>query len=151
MPEPLPLILNAEVTVNDVVLDCLVNEVAIEPDTDTTEIKTMCGATEYPGTTKWSFNATFYQSFDLLGTHATLWPLTLTRDPVEVSVLPKRGEPVSATNPRITVTVIPTPYAPISGEAGEPSEVEIEWACVGAPVIVELETSRNAGAEVEAA
>jgi len=138
MPEPLPLILNAEVTIADVVMDCLVNEIAIEPDTETTEIKTMCGAAEFPGTTKWAFNATLYQSFDALGTHATLWPLVEARDPVTVTVLPKRGEIQSVTNPLITVECIPTPYAVISGTAGEPSEVEIEWACIGPPVITDV-------------
>ena len=138
MAEPLPLILNAKVTVDAVVLDCLVNEISIEPDTETTEIKTMCGATEVPGTTKWSFNATLYQSFDALGTHETLWPLTETRDPVEVTVLPKRDQLVGPTNPLITVTVIPTPYTIIGGTAGEPSEVEIEWACVGPPTLSEV-------------
>jgi hypothetical protein len=131
----LPLILNAKVTIDGVELDCLVNEIAIEPDTETTEIKTMCGASEYPGTTKWSFNATLYQSFDATGTHETLWPLTETRDPVDVTVLPKRDVLVGVTNPLITVTVIPTPYTIIGGTAGEPSEVEIEWACIGPPTL----------------
>jgi hypothetical protein len=148
MPEPLPLILNAEVTVDGVIMDCLVNEISIEPDTETTEVKTMCGAAEYPGTTKWSFNATLYQSFDALGTHATLWPLVEAGDPVTVTVLPKRGEIQSATNPLITVECIPTPYAVISGTAGEPSEVEIEWTCIGPPVITDVVT---AAAGVEAA
>lgn len=138
MPEPLPLILNAAVTIDGVVMDCLTNEISIEPDTETTEVKTMCGAAEYPGTTKWSFTATLYQSFDALGTHATLWPLVQARDPVTVTVLPKRGEVQSATNPLITVECIPTPYAVISGVAGEPSEVEIEWACIGEPVITDV-------------
>lgn len=133
MAEAIPLILNAKVTVEDVVLDCLTNEVAIEPDTETTEIKTMCGAAEYPGTTKWTFTATFYQSFDVGGTHEALWPLVEARAPVTITVLPHRDLPISATNPEIGVTAIPSPYAPISGTAGEPSEVEIEWTVVGEP------------------
>jgi len=131
----LPLILNAKVTIDAVELDCLVNEIAIEPETETTEIKTMCGASEYPGTTKWSFNATLYQSFDAGGTHETLWPLVEAGAPVTVTVLPKRGELVGVTNPLITVEVIPTPYTIIGGTAGEPSEVEIEWAAIGPPVL----------------
>jgi hypothetical protein len=131
----LPLILNAKVTIDGVELDCLVNEIAIEPDTETTEIKTMCGASEYPGTTKWSFNATLYQSFDATGTHETLWPLVEAGDPVDVTVLPKRDVLVGVTNPLITVTVIPSPYTIIGGVAGEPSEVEIEWSAIGPPVL----------------
>jgi hypothetical protein len=133
MPEALPLILNAQVTVDDVILDCLTNAVEIAPDTSTTEIDTMCGAAEYPGTTKWSFNATFYQSFDVGGTHETLWPLVEAGAPVEVTILPKREKPQGPDNPLISVTVVPSPYAPIGGTAGEASEVEIEWACVGPP------------------
>ena len=37
-------------------------------------------------------------------------------------------QPVSETNPSFTGFVIPQPYTPINGDAGDASEIELEWA-----------------------
>jgi hypothetical protein len=44
-----------------------------------------------------------------------------------------RVAPISATNPGWQGQVQPTPYAPLNGDAGDPSEIELEWALVAPP------------------
>ena len=53
--------------------------------------------------------------------------------PVPFEVIGYRDQPVSATNPKWTGFVIPQPYSPINGDAGDASEVEIEWSIDGEP------------------
>jgi hypothetical protein len=53
---------------------------------------------------------------------------------VAYEVVPYKGQPVSATNPAWRGEVVPRPYSPINGDAGEASAVEIEWVCTAPPV-----------------
>ena len=48
--------------------------------------------------------------------------------------MPYKSQPVSATNPEWSGELIPQPYAPINGDAGDASTVELEWSLDGAPV-----------------
>ena len=54
--------------------------------------------------------------------------------PVPFSILPYKSQPISQTNPEYTGNVIPKPYSPINGDAGDASTVELEWSLDGAPV-----------------
>ena len=115
-------------------LACVANHVEISPDVSTTSIETMCGSVDYPGIVKWSLVATLYQSFDTDATEDVLSQALASGGPVAFEVMGYKSDPVSADNPSWSGTVIPQEYAPINGDAGEASEVELEWAIVGAPV-----------------
>jgi hypothetical protein len=134
MPEPLPLILDdADLTIDDVTLKCLLSHIEISPDVSTIEIKTMCGVIDYPGSVKWLLKATLYQSFDPAGTEEVLSAAVAGGVPVPFVVTPKGSQPISATNPSFSGEVVPQPYPPIIGDAGDASSIDIEWAIVGEP------------------
>lgn len=132
--EPMPLILtNAGIKINDVELACLANHIEISPDVSITTLDTFCGSRDYPGNVKWSLVATFYQSFDAGATEEVLSAVVAAGVPVPFEVIGYRSQPVSDSNPVWTGDVIPQPYSPINGDAGDASTVEIEWSIVGAP------------------
>jgi hypothetical protein len=114
-------------------LACLANHIEISPDVSTTTIDTMCGSRDYPGTVKWSLVATLYQSFDPDATEDVLSGALATGTSVPFEVVPRRSRPIGPTNPRFTGNVIPQPYSPINGDAGDASTVELEWSIVGEP------------------
>jgi len=138
MPEPLPLILtDASLMINTVELACVANHIELSPDTSVTTLDTMCGSKDYPGTVKWSLLATLYQSFDVGATEEVL---SGVMDAYRVdgtlatfSVMPYKSQPVSATNPQWSGSLIPKDYSPINGDAGDASTVELEWSLDGAP------------------
>jgi len=138
MPEPLPLILtDASLKINTTELACVTNHLELTPDTSVTTLDTMCGSKDYPGTVKWSLLATLYQSFDAAATEEVLSDVldayradgTLPT----FEIMPYKSQPVSATNPSWTGSLIPKDYSPINGDAGDASTVELEWSVDGAP------------------
>ena len=133
-PVPNPVILdNASVTIDGQPLDCVVNHVEIAPDTSITTLDTLCGSRDYPGITKWSLVLTLYQSFDAGATEDVLSGAVAGGVPVPFTVLPDRGQPVGATNPEFGGEVIPQPYSPINGDAGDASSIDLEWSMTGPP------------------
>jgi len=129
MAEPEPVILsNASLMINDVELACLLNEVSLEPDIDEQEVTTMCGKRVYPGAVQWTLNATLYQSFDTDGTWSVLSDAVKGGANVPFSLRAYRDQAVSTTNPEWYGELIPQPFTVLSGTAGEPSEVELEWS-----------------------
>ena len=142
MSTPLPLILTdaglalgdgATPTEGFTELACVVTHLELTPETSTTTVDTMCGSTDYPGTVKWSLIATLVQSFDADATEEVLSAAVDVGGPVGFKILPYKTAPISATNPMWEGTCIPEAYAPISGDAGDVSTVEIDWAVVGEP------------------
>jgi len=140
--EPAPLILDnaslqlgdgATPTENLTELACVLNHIELTPDVSTTTVTTMCGERDYPGVVKWSLIATLYQSFDAQATEDVLSAAVASGVPVTFEVLGYRDQPVSATNPMWTGLVIPQPYSPINGDAGDVSTIELEWSVVGIP------------------
>jgi len=142
MAEPLPLILtDASLKISNdgtaaglTELACVANHIEIAPDVSVTTLDTMCGSKDYPGTVKWSLIATLYQSFDPDATEETLSAAVALGVPTPYEVVPYKSQPISATNPSFSGMVIPQPYSPINGDAGDASTVEIEWSMDGAPV-----------------
>jgi hypothetical protein len=137
--EPTPLILtNASLMIDDVELACVANHVEVSPDVSVTTLDTFCGSRDYPGTVKWSLVATLYQSFDAGATEETLSAAydayKLDGTAATFRVCGTRDAPVSATNPEWTGEVIPQPHAPINGDAGDASTVDLEWSVIGEPV-----------------
>jgi hypothetical protein len=134
MAEPLPLILdNAGLKINGVELACVTNHLELSPDVSITTLDTMCGSKDYPGTVKWSLVATLYQSFDPLATEEVLSGAVAGDVPVPYEIVGYRDRAVDASNPRWFGLVIPQPYAPINGDAGDASTVELEWSTAEPP------------------
>ena len=134
MAMPKPLILDdASVSINDVPLECLVNHVELSPDVTIQTLDTLCASTDFPGAVKWALVLTLYQSFDLAATEEVLSAAVEGGVPVPFEIIPYKSAPVSATNPSYSGEVIPQPYAPINGDAGTPSTVEIEWSLTEPP------------------
>lgn len=117
-------------------LACVLNHIELSPDVAVTTLDTMCGSKDYPGTVKWSLIATLYQSFDTGATEDTLSAAVLAGVPVAFEVMAYRDVAVGPTNPKWTGEAIPQPYAPINGDAGAESSIDLEWSIVGAPVKV---------------
>jgi hypothetical protein len=139
--EPKPLILtNASLKIstdgtsaNLQELACVTNHIELSPDVNTTTLDTMCGSKDYPGTVKWALIATLYQSFDVDATEDTLSAAVESGAPVAYEVMGYRDQPVSASNPVWSGLAIPQPYSPINGDAGDASEIDLEWSLVGEP------------------
>lgn len=137
--EPMPLILtDASVKINDTELACVANHVELSPDTSVTTLDTMCGSKDYPGTVKWSLILTLYQSFDTDATEDTLsgavdaYKADGTLATFEIAGY--KGRPIGPENPSWSGEVIPQDYAPINGDAGDASSIDLEWSLAAPPV-----------------
>lgn len=132
MADPMPLILtNPDLTIDGVTLKCLMSHVELVPELTTVEVTTSCGTQEYPGKLKWTLKASLYHSFDPAATNEVLTAAVAGGVPVPFTVLPKANAPVSATNPEFVGELIPQPFAPIAGDVGDASSVDIEWSITG--------------------
>jgi hypothetical protein len=136
--EPMPLILtDASIKINGSELACVASHVELSPDTSVTTLDTMCGSRDYPGTVKWSLVATLYQSFDTEATEDVLsaavaaYKADGTAATYEVAGYKSRA--VGADNPSWSGEVIPKDYAPINGDAGDASTIDLEWSCTAPP------------------
>jgi hypothetical protein len=130
--EPTPVILyNPELTINAVSLKCLMSHIEMTPDVTTIEITTSCGVREYPGRVKWTLKAHLYHSFDPEGTNEVLTAAVVGGVPVDFTVVPSSSQPISETNPEFVGQLIPQPFAPLAGDVGDSSEIDLEWSIVG--------------------
>jgi len=135
MSQPRPLILDdADLLIDGVTLACSTSHLELTPDVSVVEITTLCGAVEYPGTIKWSLIATLIQSFDPAAVEETLSAAVDGGVPVAFEIIPRKSEPVSATNPSYSGEVIPQAYSPVNGDAGSESTIDLEWSLVAPPV-----------------
>lgn len=133
--EPQPYIMvDPEITLDGEDIHCLASHVELAPDVNTVETPTFCGVKEFPGTVKWYFRVTLYQSFDDGGTDSIL-RTARAKPTVTYSVLPYRGVAVSATNPRFSGSVITKPYTLLAGDAGAASTIELEWTMTAEPTV----------------
>jgi hypothetical protein len=114
-------------------LACVATHVELAPDTAVTTIDTFCGTTDYPGNVKWTLNATLVQSFDAGATEEILSAAVEYGAPVAYRVVGYRDRPVGPDNPEWTGLVVPQDYAPINGDAGAESTIELAWSCTDAP------------------
>jgi hypothetical protein len=130
----MPLILNdASISIDGQPLECVTNHLELSPDTSAVTVTVLCGETDYPGITKWSLVLTLEQSFDAGATEDVLSAAVAGGVPVDFEIIPYKSQPVSATNPSWSGQVVPAPYAPINGDAGAESTIDLEWAVVGEP------------------
>jgi hypothetical protein len=141
MPIPNPLILDdvsIQISTDGtdtglVELGCSGNHVELSPDVSVTTLDTFCGSVDYPGTVKWALILTLYQSFDPAAVEETLSAALALGAPTAFAITPFKSQPVSDTNPMWSGMCIPQPYAPINGDAGDASTVEIDWSVQGEP------------------
>ena len=142
MSIPLPLILDdASLKISTTELDtdlaelaCVANHIEIAPDTAVTTVDTLCGSVDLPGATKWALVATLYQSFEPDATEDVLSAAVAVGAAVPFEVIPYKSKPVGPDNPKFSGKVIPAPYSPINGDAGDTSTIELEWGMDGPPI-----------------
>ena len=132
--EPMPYIMtDPSIKLNGQDVHCLASHLELAPDINLVETPTFCGVQEFPGTIKWYFRLTLYQSFDAGGADEILQGCLAAGGVVPYEVFPFREQQVSATNPRFSGNVIPRKYSLIAGDAGAASEITIEWSMTGEP------------------
>jgi hypothetical protein len=128
------------VEVNAANLKCLAESVSLEPENKPIEVTTFCGVTDYPGPVKWHFKAKFVQAFDTGATDATLNDAldsyATDGTPCDFKVRPYAGRPVGPDNPSFEGSMIPQPYTIFGGDAGNASEVDIDWIMTAPPTRV---------------
>ncbi|MBO0743671.1 MAG: hypothetical protein J2P43_01535 [Candidatus Dormibacteraeota bacterium] len=138
-PEPLPLILtNASLKINGQELACVTNHLELSPDVSVTTVDTFCGSKDYPGVVKWSLVATLIQSFDPAATEDVLsqaYAAYLADGTLADFEMAGYRDRAAGTidNPTWSGQVIPQPYSPINGDAGDVSTVDLEWSLSGEP------------------
>jgi len=124
---------DAVVEVNGVELNCIINKLTLKPDTATVTSTTLCGATDYPGATKWTFGGTLYQSFEANGAYDVLSAAVIGGVPVPFKVGFSRSAPATA-NPQFSGMAVPRPFTIVDSDAGALVEVEFEWGCTEPPM-----------------
>lgn len=145
MADPTPVILyNPDLSISGKTLRCALSHIEMTPDVSTIEIKTACGVSEYPGSVKWTLKASLYHSFDPAGTNEVLTAAVAGAVAVPFTVLPSSSAPASATNPRFYGNVIPQPFTPLSGDVGDASSFDLEWAITGWTLVPTTTTTSGA-------
>lgn len=85
-----------------------------------------------PGLKAGTVEVEFFQGFDALGVHATLWPLSESNEEFEVRIGPK-GDSGATDNPVFVATVKLYQYRFIQGAVGEASTNPVTMRLVGPP------------------
>jgi IPT/TIG domain-containing protein len=133
------LMVDAFVQLGDGNLSCLATSVSLEPEDNPITVTTFCGVKEYPGPVKWHFRARILQSFEPGATFETLkkaldgWAAAST--PVVYKVRAYKSRPVAEDNPEFFGEAVPKPFVYFGGDAGNPSEVELDWIMTEEPQI----------------
>jgi hypothetical protein len=85
-----------------------------------------------PGLKAGQIDVEFYQGFDALGVHATLWPLSESNDEFEIRIGPK-GDSGATDNPVFVANVKLFAYSFLQGNVGEASTNPVTFRLTGAP------------------
>jgi len=141
LADPLPsgaqplMMTDTYVELNGVNLKCLTLSISLTADNNPITQTTFCGIQEYPGPVKYHLVAKFAQSFDPGGTDSVLAAAVTAYQTagtlLPFKVRPYSSRPVSATNPELAGFLIPLPYTIFGGDAGNASEVDIDWTATG--------------------
>jgi hypothetical protein len=139
-PAASPLILNdAYFELTGVNLRCLVKHLEIAPENKPVTVTSFCNETDYPGVTKWHLRVTFYQSFDMGATYATLnaayQAYVASGTPANFKARPYSSRVAAANNPIISGYAIPQPFDLLIGDAGAASEVPVDWNLTAPPTV----------------
>jgi hypothetical protein len=139
-PVATPLILNdAYFELSSVNLRCLTKHLEVSPENKPVTVTSFCAETDYPGVVKWHLRATFYQSFDIGATYATLnaayQSYAASGAPVNFKARPYSSRVAAANNPIISGLAIPMPFDLLIGDAGTASEVPIDWLLTAPPTV----------------
>jgi hypothetical protein len=139
-PVAQPLVLNdAYFELGGVNLRCLVQHLEVTPENKPVTVTSFCSETDYPGVTKWHLKVTFYQSFDVGATYATLNAALASYNasgtPVNFKARPYSSRVAAVNNPIISGLAIPQPFDLIGGDAGAASQVQIDWNLTAVPTV----------------
>jgi hypothetical protein len=139
-PTATPLILNdCYFELGGVNLRCLVQHLEVSPENKPVTITSFCAETDYPGVTKWHLRVTFYQSFDVGATFATLnaalTAYNASGTSVNFKARPYSSRVAAANNPIISGQAIPQPFDILTGDAGAASQVQIDWNLTAPPSV----------------
>jgi hypothetical protein len=139
-PVATPLILtDAYFELGGTNLRCLVKHLEVTPENKPQAVTSFCGEVDYPGVTKWHLKVTFYQSFDASATYATLnaayTAYVASGTAVTFKARPYSSRVAASNNPIISGLAIPQPFTLLGGDAGTPSEVQIDWNLTTPPTV----------------
>lgn len=125
----------------DVELQCTGRGLEVTVDQEETELTTFCGTYTTYGKERWTVLLQAYTSFGTAG----LWTLVrpLVGHVVTFELLPQGDAAVSVSNPLMTGKAIVKAFPFLTGEQGDASEVDVEFAVQGEPEF--LETAPVAG------
>jgi hypothetical protein len=139
-PTATPLVLNdCYFELGGVNLRCLVQHLEVSPENKPVTVTSFCSETDYPGVTKWHLRVTFYQSFDVGATYATLnaalTAYNASGTAVNFKARPYSSRVAASNNPIISGMAIPQPFDLLTGDAGAASQVQIDWNLTAAPTV----------------
>ncbi len=119
---------NPVITVNAVDLSDHFSEVSIETSRDEVDV-TSFGATHkemVAGLGDATITGTVFQDYAATKVDATLWPLSTSDTPFNVTIKPTSAA-TSATNPLYTMSCLLYSYNPVSGSVGEAATTPITF------------------------
>lgn len=136
MPEK--LVLNdVSVIVDDVTLTTSARSVDVDTSSDELD-STAFGGNGWrefePGLKAGTIAVEFYQGFDSLGVHQTLWPLHENDDEFEIRIGPK-GDSGATDNPVFVANVRLFAYKFLQGEVGQLSPNPVTFRLTGPPTL----------------
>jgi hypothetical protein len=144
-PTITPLILNdGYFELSGTNLSCAVKHLeAVFPEVKLVTITSFCGEYDVPGLVKYHLRATLFQDFSTGSVDSVLYAAyqayVTSSTPVAWKARPHASQVASASNPIISGLAVPQPYLWLGGDAGNASEVTIDWQLTAPP-------TRNTGA-----
>lgn len=136
MPEKL-ILRDVSVTADGTDLSASARSVTIDTSADEVDVTAFGGDgwREFePGLKAGTIEVEFYQGFDALGVHQTLWPLSETNEEFVLAIGPK-GATAATTNPIFTANVKLFSYRFLQGEVGAASTNPVSFRLTGAPTL----------------
>ena len=136
MPEKL-ILRNVSVNVDGSDLSSSARAVTVDTSADEVEVTAFGGVGYHefePGLHAGSVEVEFYQGFDALGVHATLWPLSQTHEEFTIIIGPK-GATAATDNPLFTAPVKLFQYRFLQGEVGAASPNPVTFRLTNAPTL----------------
>lgn len=115
-----------ELTLDGKDVRCISTHFGWAADTTTTDVTTFCGVQTLSGQTNYTLNVTLLASFGDGGAFDVLGACAGLSDPVEWTLKPFRGQPVSAENPQWSGMATPQPYS-FEADAGGTVEITLAW------------------------
>lgn len=123
---------DAVVTIQNVKLNCVLNKAALKPTVAVESAVSLCGASDLPGATKWTFEAILYMSYEDLGAYDVLSAALLGGVPVPFTLAFSADAP-AAGSPQFAGMLRPQAFDIIDSTSGALVECDFTWNLVDAP------------------